>query len=79
MACERVGNAIVCGRSSRKKLGKCGECWVTDATQLCDGPHPTTRGKTCDKPLCRGCALHVAPDRDYCKSHKDPASRRLAL
>jgi hypothetical protein len=79
--CERVGNAIICGRGSRKKLGKCQECWVVEATVLCDGPVRLkgARPGTCDKPLCRGCAMHVAPDRDYCKSHKDPASRRLAL
>lgn len=80
MPCERVGNTIVCGgRRGGKKLGKCQECWVREASKLCDGPHPERRGQTCDKPLCSVCAAHVAPDRDYCKDHRNPEKRRLAL
>jgi hypothetical protein len=77
--CERVGNTIICGRGSRKHLGKCRECWVTDATKLCDGPSKDARGKTCDKPLCAGCATAGGPNVDYCAEHATPASRRLAL
>lgn len=86
--CERRGHTIVCGRRTRH-LGICAECGLEAATVLCDGPR--LRGtfhqwsavpgaeKTCSKPICRACAIHVDPDRDYCRDHADPASRRLAL
>jgi hypothetical protein len=88
MPCERHGNAIVCSRGSRK-LGKCQECFVREATLLCDGPLPAGvvhrrssiagADKTCSKALCRSCATHVPPDQDYCRDHADPEKRRLAL
>jgi len=86
--CERVpmpggSYAIVCSRGSGKKLGKCQECWLVEATLLCDGPRKNQAGRatggTCDKPLCRGCATSGGPNVDYCRDHKNPASRRLAL
>lgn len=74
MACERVGNAIVCGRRSGR-TSVCAECGVREATLLCDGPLPAGMlhrrssvpgaDKTCSKPLCRDCATHVSPDQDY--------------
>lgn len=89
MACERVGNAIVCGRGQRVPLGRCQECGVAPATLLCDGPLPKGivhrrsqvpgADKTCSLPLCRACATHVAPDQDYCRAHAAPEHRRLAL
>lgn len=86
--CERRGNMIICGRGSHRSLGKCQECWVREATQLCDGPRSANRpsdrriagsDKSCSKPLCRHCATHGAGDTDYCKEHADPEKRRLAL
>jgi hypothetical protein len=88
MPCDVHGNTIICSRGSRKSLGKCQECWVREATRLCDGPLP--RGivhrrsavagadKTCSKPLCTPCATTVG-DHDYCSEHRDPEKRRLAL
>lgn len=38
MACERVGNAIVCSRGGSAKLGKCQVCYLVEASRLCDGP-----------------------------------------
>lgn len=79
MACERVGNAIVCTRTSRKQLGRCRECWVQTATLLCDGPSKSARGKTCDKPICRACATAGGHNVDYCRDHASPENRRLSL
>ena len=88
MPCDVRDNEIICSRG-RRKLGKCGECFVRDATLLCDGPLPSGvvhrrssiagADTTCSKPLCRECATHVAPDADYCRDHADPEKRRLAL
>lgn len=36
------------------------------ATLQCD--YPTEHG-TCDAWLCKSCARHVGPNRDYCPSH----------
>lgn len=70
-------------------LGTCQECHQRPATKLCDGPLPKGvvhrrslipgADKTCSKPLCARCAIHVPPDHDYCIDHKDPEGRRLAL
>lgn len=79
MTCERVGAAIVCSRRSRKSLGKCTECWINEATKLCDGPSATARGKTCDKPLCQRCATTGGANVDYCKTHNTAEKRKLAL
>lgn len=70
---------IIHCRRGRGSLGKCQECWVRPATKLCDGPSAERRGQTCDKPLCAHCATHGGPNIDYCKTHKTPESRRLAL
>jgi hypothetical protein len=79
---------IVCRRGQQLRLGPCQECYLQQATKLCDGPRPAGKpwrkeipgsDKTCSKPLCANCAVHVAPDKDFCREHKDPSSRRLAL
>lgn len=87
MTCERVGNAIVCGRRTRTMA--CAFCGAPGATKLCDGPLPpgiihrrsSTPGadKTCSAPICDRCATHVPPDQDYCPNHAAPENRRLAL
>ena len=46
-----------------KQCSICGQ----RATLQCD--FPKTRGKTCDKWLCRGCGIMVGPDRDFCPDH----------
>jgi hypothetical protein len=78
--CERVGNTIICARGGRKSLGLCRECWIHEATRLCDGPSAEHRGKTCDKPLCTTCARKgPTADVDYCRAHDTADKRRLAL
>jgi len=60
------GTAIVCysGKQQRNLPScKCGR----RSTLQCD--FPLLHGKTCDRYLCRGCAIKVGPDRDYCPDH----------
>lgn len=56
--------AIVCSRPRQKRCVYCGK----PSDKLCDGE--IGGGKTCDKPMCGGCAFHVEPDSDYCKMHR---------
>jgi len=80
MSCERRGNTIVCSRGSRKSLGRCVFCGHREAEVLCDGPVQTkTTLWTCDAAMCRACAKHEEPDRDFCPAHDAPEKRRLAL
>ena len=50
-------------------MRKCVVCGYK-AEILCDaalsGPKA---GKTCDKPLCKRCAVHVGIDKDLCPAH----------
>ncbi len=84
MGCERVGNAILCGRGGRRQsLGLCEQCRQAEATVLCDGPLPAGiihrrssivgGDTTCSRRLCRRCAVHVPPDADYCAEHAPQA------
>lgn len=71
MACEKIqfadGNfAIVCGVRRPKRYCSCGK----PADFLCDFPLSGKKaGKTCDKPVCKTCRLHISPDKDYCRVH----------
>lgn len=73
MPCYHVPTAhkvtIVCTRERRAPAPqRCVCCGGTRDLKLCDGPHPSKRdpNATCDAPICRYHALHVAPDWDYC-------------
>lgn len=56
--------ATVCfGHRRRQQKCACGR----PSTLQCD--YPTEAGRTCDKYLCRGCAVPVGRNRDYCKTH----------
>jgi len=56
---------FLCGGKALQQVSLC-ECGRV-ATYLCD--HPVGRGRTCDRPLCDGCAVHHPPDTDYCQPH----------
>lgn len=61
------GRAIVCTRARRTK--PCDICHRPGG-KLCDYPlRGTKAGKTCDRSLCAKCAVHRAPDTDYCPTH----------
>jgi hypothetical protein len=59
---------IACGRRDRRACSTPG-C-SGDATVQCDFP-VTRKGKagTCDRYVCRRCAVSVGTDRDYCPPH----------
>ena len=57
--------AIVCF-SGRRKATPCSICRKR-STLLCD--FPVGRGKTCDTPLCRGCAVSPRNGVDHCPHH----------
>jgi hypothetical protein len=60
-----VGFAIVCGRGQRKLCSICGR----PGGKLCDPAQGGKAGQTCDRSLCARCAVHRAPDTDYCPAH----------
>lgn len=79
--CERVpmpggGFAIICGGRYRRRL-PCVHCGEASAF-ACDGPPRDRRRKTCDRPLCRRCRIHVPPNQDFCKDHRHQATAAAA-
>jgi hypothetical protein len=61
------GRAIIC--TCGKRIKPCSVCGAPSAL-LCDFPFEGEKsGKACDRPLCRRCATHQAPDTDYCPAH----------
>ena len=72
MPCETIydddGRTIgfACRRGGRTR--RCSSCRAATATQLCD--YPLANGKTCDRPLCRRCAVkQPGRDMDFCPPH----------
>jgi hypothetical protein len=59
------GVAFVDGSTSRRRYCGCGRV----ATLQCDYPDPKRKSGTCDRHVCRTCAVSVGPDRDYCQHH----------
>lgn len=57
--------AIVCGSGKRPRAKPC-RCGKPSTLQ-CD--YPILADATCDRYLCGACAVHVGPNRDYCKEH----------
>jgi hypothetical protein len=76
MTCRTVmtpaGPAIVCGPRPRSR--KCTDCRSAPATLLCDWklrePDGKPTGKTCDRPICAGCAEEVAEGKHLCVTHR---------
>ncbi len=61
------GYAIVCTRGKRPIM--CSICG-RPGNKLCDFPLTGEKaGKTCDRPLCAKCAVHVEPNTDFCRTH----------
>jgi len=68
---------IICGGRHRR-LPPCVHCGEKSAFE-CDGPAPAgAKRKTCDAALCRRCRIHVPPDRDYCRGHREDAKAAAA-
>lgn len=59
---------FACSRGPRKKAPRCLYCGRENAgTILCD--FDVGNGRTCDRAMCPGCAVHVGPNRDHCPDH----------
>jgi hypothetical protein len=58
--------AVVCG-GRRNQVPPCATCGRR-STKLCD--FPVAKGKTCDAPICDGCATEVGMGIDHCPKHK---------
>jgi len=70
MPCQTVKlangeTAIVCTGRRRQRKCACGN----PATLECDFPTPHKASGTCDKPLCKRCAVRVGPNLDHCPDH----------
>ena len=94
MACRhiRIGPdtiAIICGRGGTERRAGCSSCLIAKADRLCDFPLGQS-GRTCDKPLCPGCAAPWPLDApvqldpayrekhglgDLCRVHDEMVSR----
>ena len=60
-------SGFVCTRWRREP--PCSVCKMPSSI-LCDYELTGTKaGKTCDRPLCKRCAVHVGPNRDLCPAH----------
>jgi hypothetical protein len=60
------GHAFVCHSGPRPKRRPCGVC-RSPADLQCD--HPRLHGGTCDKYLCRRCAVPKGANVDWCPTH----------
>ena len=60
------GVAHVRHSDQRPRVKPCAVCGAPSAL-LCD--YPVGGGKTCDAPLCRGCAVCVGRNADHCPDH----------
>lgn len=58
---------IIC--RGRPRNTRCQFC-QRPSTKLCDFPLTGAQaGKTCDAPMCAGCAYHLGKDVDFCPPH----------
>ena len=58
------GVGVICTRGSGPRRRRCFHCGRLD-NLLCDGP--VAVNKTCDRPICRGCATSGGLDVDFCR------------
>lgn len=69
MPCKtvKIGDraAIVCSRRKYNRP-RCSACGGKGVSVRCDFP---IEERTCDKWLCRRCAVKVGDDRDHCPDH----------
>ena len=71
MGCRTIfinGVAIGIGCDRGRRSHTCTSCKAYGANLQCDYRVKTKSG-TCDRWLCRKCAVKVSPDRDYCPPH----------
>lgn len=73
------GGGVAHVRFSRKPRRRCSCCRDAWATLECDHPTPSRKSGTCDKPLCRRCAVNGGENIDYCPTHPPAAGAQLAM
>lgn len=71
MACVHVKLAdgtmgIVCGVRVKRSFCACGRV----GELLCDWKMKEKKSGTCDRPICKQCALEVGADKHLCKPHQ---------
>lgn len=69
MACEFVGNTIICGRG-RKTSPPCVTC-RKPSTKLCDYPVTTHATGTCDRAMCDQHSKSAGLNIDHCLVHAE--------
>ena len=73
------GVVIACTRGRRTKA-RCEHCGLNPVDKLCDFPlSGRLEGKTCDRKLCRHCAVSVGKNKDYCPAHARHAQKNGLL
>jgi hypothetical protein len=66
---DDVSVGLPCSRGQQPKP-RCWVCGEQPGTQRCDGViQDIPESRTCDRPLCRACTVHVPPDLDYCPDY----------
>lgn len=78
MPCYVIAPGVIaCRRTRGRPLPMCSVCHARPGTALCDGrTSKLSMNRTCDAPLCLGCARHVAgEDLDYCPRCAPGAAR----
>jgi hypothetical protein len=78
-----INGTVVHLNMAKPRARKCSKCG-RPSSKLCDfvvsPPEQITHKKTCDKPLCDVCAVHVpGEDIDYCQEHADKLGVSLIL
>jgi hypothetical protein len=66
------GGGVAIVKHAKRRGPKCRFC-NRSSEALCDAIVGGTLGGdpiTCDTPICRMCARHVEPDKDYCPKHQ---------
>ena len=71
MSCKHIhfpdgSSAIICGMRRAKHFCACGRAGELQ----CDWKVKTKRSGTCDRYICKSCALHVGPDKHLCPEHQ---------
>jgi hypothetical protein len=55
----------------RPRRRRCRTCDAIGAELSCDFPTPKAKKKTCDAPICEGCAREVGPNLHHCPRHRE--------
>jgi hypothetical protein len=72
----KEGGVVIACTRGRRTGQRCEVCGAHSVDKLCDYPlRGSKAGKTCDKKLCRHCAVSVGSNKDYCPAHHRHAKK----